>query len=217
MTLKLTGVRKWLGSRAVIDGVDLTVDAGEIAVIRGENGAGKSTLLRLVVGMLHADAGEIRLGLHSLAGDGVAYKMQLGYVPDSTDAFPDLRVGEYLSLVQSFRRSSRSAANVHAEWRERLGVNQLARERVSALSFGQRKRMCTAAALGGDPWLLVLDEPSNGLDPDGVDLIVALLRSRAESGKAVLCSTNDEAFADRVGGARYALAGGKLGRVVSHR
>lgn len=142
--------------------------------------------------------------------------MQLGYVPDSTDAFPDLRVGEYLSLVQSFRRASRSSADIHGEWREQLGVDQLARQRVSSLSFGQRKRMCTAAALSGDPWLLVLDEPSNGLDPDGVDLVVALLRSRAQSGKAVLCATNDEAFADRIGGARYALAGGKLGRVVSH-
>ena len=78
------------------------------------------------------------------------------------------------------------------------------------LSFGQRKRCCVAAALLGDPWLLLLDEPSNGLDPDGVHLLATMVGERSARGQATILSTNDNAFAATVGGTQYLLLAGQL-------
>ena len=97
-----------------------------------------------------------------------------------------------------------------AELLAQLGVSELFGQRISTLSFGQRKRCCLVAALLGDPWLLLLDEPSNGLDPDGVRLIEQILLARAGRGKATILSTNDEALASAVGGTQYLLHEGRL-------
>ncbi len=209
--LKVSDVQKTLGAKRVLQGVDLTVAAREVVLIHGANGAGKSTLLRIVTGLTLADAGTLTLGAETLGRDNVRYKAQLGYVPDSTDAFPDLLVGEYVGLVQSLRRPSAASVALPEAWLRRLGVDRTWRQAISSLSFGQRKRLCTLAALIGDPWLLVLDEPSNGLDPGGVDLMLELFSTRIQNAQATLCCTNDAAFAERVAGSEYRLHEGRLG------
>ena len=206
MTLIAEGINKRLGRRNVLAGVELRCGTAELVVLRGENGSGKSTLLRILAGILDPDAGTVTICGSPLDGGGTAARRQLGYVPAATEPLPEILVGEFLSLVRALKNAEPPAK----ELLERLSVSDLLQQRISTLSFGQRKRVCLAAALLGDPWLLLLDEPSNGLDPDGVRLIAELLRARAERGKATVLSTNDDFFAATVRGTAYLLHAGRL-------
>jgi ABC-type multidrug transport system ATPase subunit len=132
-------------------------------------------------------------------------------VPDATQMLPDLLVEEFVALVRALKQLPKDTPTpIELHWRERLGVAPVWRQRFSTLSFGQRKRACTVAALVGDPWLLVLDEPSNGLDPEAIGLMVELIAERRERGEATVLVSNDSAFVERVGGARYHLLSGRL-------
>lgn len=206
MTLIAEGIKKRLGRRTVLAGIELRCGTTELVVLRGENGSGKSTLLRILAGILDPDAGRVTICDQPLDGGGTAARRHLGYVPDATEPLPEILVGEFLALVRALKK----AAPPTKELLLQLGVTDLLKQRISTLSFGQRKRVCLVAALLGDPWLLLLDEPSNGLDPDGVRLIAALLRARAAGGKATVLSTNDEAFAAAVRGSAYLLHAGRL-------
>lgn len=204
--LEITGVRKRLGGRWVLDGVDLRCGAGELALVLGENGAGKSTLLRIAAGIVEPEAGAVTVAGAPLLGGGVAARRALGYAPDTADAFPELSVREVVSLVAALKRSSAPPEAL----RERLGLAQVWHQRMRTLSFGQVKRSYLLAAWIGPPALLVLDEPSNGLDPDGARTLAELLRERADAGGASLVATNDAAFAALLPGARHRLRAGRL-------
>jgi ABC-type multidrug transport system ATPase subunit len=121
-------------------------------------------------------------------------------------------VEEFVSLVRALKHvgtDDRLEAELLA-WRERLGLASIWNQRLSTLSFGQRKRACALAALVGDPWLLVLDEPSNGLDPAGVDLMVRLIEDRRTARKATLLASNDLPFVSRLHARQYLLHAGKI-------
>jgi ABC-2 type transport system ATP-binding protein len=212
--LEVTDVSKVLGSRRVLDHIHLRLGHDEIGVVLGENGSGKSTLLRVVSGVLTADAGDVAIAGISMRRDEVRAKAKIGYVPDATDALPDLLVREFIDLVRALRRLPLANPEFSSDdWKERLRLGPIWGQAIGSLSFGQRKRMCLLAALCGDPPLLVLDEPSNGLDPEGVELIAEIVRERPRRGRATLISTNDVAFTTSIGGSRYRLAGGTLAPV----
>lgn len=216
MELILHDLYKRLGGRAVLDGVSLRCAPGEILVVRGQNGSGKSTLLRLIAGILVADAGRLQLGGQRLDGDGAAARRHLGYVPDASEPLPELLVEEFLRLVASLKGVPHATDAKDPRFcalRDQLAVSDLMRRRLPALSFGQRKRACLLAALLGDPHLLLCDEPSDGLDPDGVAAVLALLRERAGRGLTAVLTTNDLSFARAVGGTTYLLRSGKLDRI----
>lgn len=204
--LEMTGIHKRLGARKVLDGVDLACDAGGLALVLGANGAGKSTLLKIAAGVLEPERGAVRVGGAAVTGGGVAGRAALGYVPDTSDAFPELSVRELVALVTALR----GAPPPEEALRERLGLTAVWHQRLRTLSFGQVKRSYLLCALVGAPPLLVLDEPSNGLDPGGVELLVALLHERARAGGAALVATNDAPFAARVGGVAWRLVDGRL-------
>jgi ABC-type multidrug transport system ATPase subunit len=215
MDLIVQDLHKRLGGQRVLDGVDLRCAAGEIVVVRGPNGTGKSTLLRLISGILVPDSGQIRLGALRLDRDGgtdAAARRHIGYVPDASEPLPELLVEEFLRLWATLKQLPPEDAETGAALRERLGVGALLRRRLTALSFGQRKRVCLCGALLGDPHLLLCDEPSDGLDPDGVAAVLALLRERAGRGRAAVLTTNDLSFAQAVGGTPYFVRNGKLER-----
>jgi ABC-2 type transport system ATP-binding protein len=211
--LKVTGVGKVLGSRRVLADVSFEVGQAETAVVRGENGCGKSTLLRVVCGLLTADRGEVVIDGHSMGRDEIGAKSNLGYVPDATDALPELLAREFVDLVRVLKGGAKGPASLPAPALiERTGFRAFEGQSIGSMSFGQRKRVCLVAALCGDPPLLVLDEPSNGLDPEGVHLMVAIVDERQKSQRATLLSTNDAGFAERIGGTQYRLARGRLAR-----
>jgi ABC-type multidrug transport system ATPase subunit len=204
--LEMTGIRKRLGGRWILDGVALACGAGGMALVLGENGAGKSTLLRIAAGIVVPDAGRVTVGGASIVEGGVMGRAQLGYAPDTADAFPELSVRELIALVVALRRAPAPSEAL----RERLGLTPIWDQRLRTLSFGQVKRSYLLAAMVGSPALLILDEPSNGLDPAGAAMLAALLRERAEAGGAALVATNDAGFAASLGGSRQQLVGGQL-------
>ncbi|HTM23403.1 MAG TPA: ABC transporter ATP-binding protein [Kofleriaceae bacterium] len=204
--LRVRELGKRLGGRRVLDGVDLEVDGGAAVVVRGANGAGKSTLLRIVAGVIEPDAGLVEIAGVSITGDRVAARRALGYVPEGADPPEHLTVDEVIRLAAALKRVDLPGA----ELRARLGVDTLGHKRIERLSLGERRRACLAAALVGTPRLLVMDEPSNGLDVAGVAELVALLREQMSAGAAVLIASHDGALAEAIGARVALLEGGKL-------
>ena len=203
--LEMLGIRKRLGSRVILEAVDLRCEAGELALVLGENGAGKSTLLRIAAGIVEPDRGAVRVGGVALEG-GAQARAGLAYVPDTADAFPELSVRELIDLVAALRGVSAPPEAL----RERLGLTAVWHQRLATLSFGQVKRTYLLAALTGSPPLLILDEPSNGLDPEGAAMLAALLHERAAAGAGAVVATNDAGFAASLGGTRHRLAHARL-------
>lgn len=210
--LEVVDVEKRLGGRRVLDRICLTCGPSEVCAVLGRNGAGKSTLLRVVAGMIEPDAGRVSVLGEPVTGGGTRARRHLGYVPDATDALPDLLVEEFVALVRALKDVPKDerAERELATWRERLELQSVWKQRLSSLSFGQRKRACTLAALVGDPWLLVLDEPSNGLDAAGSELLVELIATRRARGLATLLASNDLPFVEAVGARRYELRDGRI-------
>ena len=138
--------------------------------------------------------------------DRVRALRALGYAPESAELPPSLTAGELVALVASLKRCAAPAPSLV----ERLGAETLLERPLGALSLGQRRRVLLLAAWVGDPPLLALDEPSNGLDPEGVLVLADLLRERTRNGKAAVVATHDAAFADAIATAHLELADGIL-------
>jgi len=205
MKLRIRGLRKSLGPQPLLHSVDLDCADGETICLLGENGTGKSTLLAMIAGIMSPDAGTIAIE----AADGRAVddrRFHIGYLPENPNPMPWLGVAEWLSVVASLRRSAPPSAELTAA----LDLNPIMHHRLDALSLGQRRRVHIAAALVGDPWLLVADEPTNGLDVQGVPALLELLEARRRSGRAALIATHDGVFAEAVGDRHLRLEGGRV-------
>jgi ABC-type multidrug transport system ATPase subunit len=209
--LKVIGLHRRFGDKAILAGVSFACRASEIVVVAGSNGAGKSTLLRIVAGLIEASAGDVIVGGHRMHTHAVEAKALMGYVPDGLDSLPDLLVSELIALVRSLKASpGQHLAPLEEGVSERLGVTAYWDQRLGSLSFGERKRVALLAALCGSPPLLVLDEPSSGLDAGGVELVRHIITERSAGGRATVLATNDRAFAESLAARRYLLERGKL-------
>ncbi len=204
--LVANGIRMRFGARKVLDGVDLSLAEGDLLLLFGENGSGKSTLLQIVVGVLVPDAGAVIIGGHALERARVQALSQIGFAPERADIPEHLLVIEWLDLVASLKCAPRPTEAEIATW----GVEPLLRMRVGSLSLGQHRRVVLLGAQLGHPKLLVLDEPTNGLDTALLGTLESELRRQVSAGGAVLCATHDEAFAARVGGRRIDLRAGVI-------
>ncbi len=201
--LELRAVDRAFGARAAVAGVSLTVAAGEAVLLVGRNGAGKTTLLRVATGYLDADAGDVRIGGVDLRVDRARAQAGVGYLPEHAPAPPELTVTEALRARAQLKRVARAA--VAAEVARVIAAADLASvatQRVATLSKGFRQRVGLADALLGAPRLLVLDEPTSGMDPIQVrDLRERLQRVIGED-RAVIVSSHAvadlEALATRV-------------------
>jgi ABC-type multidrug transport system ATPase subunit len=186
------------GGRVVIDGVSLTVDAGEIVGIVGANGSGKSTLLACIAGVLAPREGIVRVTGASVWGtrrERAEARRVLGYVPEGADPPGFLVADELWSLCAA----ARSAAPPSPELRDALGLDELRTQPLERMSLGQRRRACLGAAFIGPPKLLVLDEPDNGLDTARLDALVELIVQHAAAEGACVLASHDAALLDRLG------------------
>jgi ABC-2 type transport system ATP-binding protein len=203
--LTLSSVQKQRGGRAALDGVDLEARPGEALVLLGPNGAGKTTLLHVCAGVLVPDAGSVRLqvGGQERSPQDPEARREIGFVPQALAIYPKLTVRENLAFFARVlglpRRllDERVAAALRiADLRDRAG------ERASALSGGMQRRLSFACAVVHAPKLLLLDEPTVGVDAESRALIYEGIEQLKREGAAIVCSTHvpDEAvrLADRV-------------------
>jgi ABC-2 type transport system ATP-binding protein len=178
--LALRGIARAFGSRRAVVDVSLDVAAGEAVLLVGRNGAGKTTLLRIATGFLDPDAGEVTIDGMALARDRARAQGRMGYLPEHAPAPSELTVREHLALRA---RLKRVAPDGLARAIELAGLGDVVRQRIATLSKGFRQRVGLADALLGDPPLLILDEPTGGMDPIQVrqlrDHLAAAARQRA--------------------------------------
>jgi ABC-type multidrug transport system ATPase subunit len=210
MKLRLRQLWKSLGRQPLLRSLDLDCADGETICLLGENGTGKSTLLATIAGVISADAGTISI---EEADGRVAddRRFHIGYLPENPNPMPWLGVAEWLSVVASLRSSEPPAPELLAA----LDLSPVLHHRLDALSLGQRRRVHIAAALVGDPWILVADEPTNGLDVQGVPALFHLLEARRRNGRAALIATHDRVFADKVSTRHVRLESGRLTAIDS--
>jgi ABC-2 type transport system ATP-binding protein len=178
------------GTVVAVQGVSFSVGKGEIVGFLGPNGAGKSTTLRVLAGFLGATSGRVRIAGHDIVDAPLAARRSLGYMPESAPLYPELRVSEYLlfrARLKEVPRAKRTSAVGAAM--ERAGVSHMASTVIQHLSKGYRQRVALADALVANPPLLILDEPTAGLDPNQIREVRALVKDLG-SERTVLLSTH---------------------------
>jgi ABC-2 type transport system ATP-binding protein len=193
------GVRRTFPSGGGIEGIDLALSPGEVVALVGLNGAGKTTLMRVLLGMLRPTAGRVELGGVALDELPTRAWAGVGHLVDAPLAYPELTARRTLELNARLRGAPLGI--VEAALSE-LRLQEYADRRIRALSLGNRQRVGLAAALQHRPAVIVLDEPTNGLDPAGVIALREHLLSRRDDGAAILVSSHhlDEVarIADRI-------------------
>ena len=186
--LELHGLTRRYGSTLALDDLSFQVPPGTLFGFLGPNGAGKTTAMRIVMGVARADAGRV---LWNGRPAGEEERRRFGYMPEARGLYPRMRAQEQIAYFAELRGVPRPRARASARaWLERLGLGDRRDARVEELSHGNQQRVQLAAALVGDPELLVLDEPFSGLDPIGVDAMTDVLRERVRAGVAVVFSSH---------------------------
>jgi ABC-2 type transport system ATP-binding protein len=196
------GLVKRYGRRSAVDGVSFEVQEKEVVGLLGPNGSGKTTILRILAGYLRPSAGTVRVDGFDLVRDGLAARARLGYVPENAPLYGHMRVNEFLAFMGRLRGLAGPALRRGIESaRRRLALDAVGEAVIGRLSRGYRQRVSIAQALLHDPKLLVLDEPTNGLDPRQVIELRGLLRTIAGECAVLVTShvlAEMERIADRV-------------------
>lgn len=213
---RVRGVRHRFGESMALAGVDLELRHGEITALVGANGSGKTTLLRILAGILEPSAGEVEvlgIGQPARSNDTTcrALRRRVSYVSQDPALDPEMTGGETLALAAALygvprRRRPQQVAELAASF----GVDSHLSRQVSTWSGGLRRRLHLAAGMIHDPELLLLDEPTAGLDPEGRRLLWADLAARAQRGRSVAIVTHDLAAAERHAGTVAILDRGAL-------
>ncbi|MFD8496376.1 ABC transporter ATP-binding protein [Amycolatopsis sp. NPDC059657] len=202
--LAATGLTKWFGERLAVADVGFAVAAGETYGLLGPNGAGKTTTIRMVCGLLGPDAGTVTIGGLPMSRSSTGAKALVGYVPQDIALYPDLTARENLRFFgKLYRLRGKLLAERVDEVLDLIGLTDRAGEKVESFSGGMRRRLNIGAGLLHRPTLLVLDEPTVGVDPQSRHAILESVRNFGAAGMAVLYTTHymeeAERLCDRVG------------------
>ncbi len=200
--IRVEGLAKRFGPTIALRDVSFRVARGEVVGFVGPNGAGKTTTLRIVTGFMDPDAGRVMVDGIDVAGEGALARQRIGYLPESVPLYEDMRVAEYLLFRARLKGASRREAGARVDAAvEQVGIADQRRRLIGRLSKGYRQRVGLADALVGRPPILILDEPTAGLDPMQVREFRRLLGQLAEQLTVLLSShvlTEIEAVASRV-------------------
>ncbi len=176
MSLTVSQISKTFGASIAVDNISFTINTGEVVGFLGPNGAGKSTTMKMIVGFLQADQGTIFLNEISYEQDAVKYKKMIGYLPESNALYEDMYVKEYLSFIAAGHEINNPANRIR-EVIEETGLGLMQTKKINQLSKGYKQRVGMAAAIIHSPKLLILDEPTAGLDPNQLTEIRTLIKT----------------------------------------
>jgi ABC-type polar amino acid transport system ATPase subunit len=213
--IRLEQVRKSFGDNVVLDGIDLSVDPGEVLVVIGPSGSGKSTLLRCINLLEPIDDGRIFFEGQDLTGRGVKVdrvRQRIGIVFQQFNLFPHLRAVDNLTLAaRRVAKMPRKDAEARAhELLERVGLDGKARSYPHQLSGGQQQRVAIARALMMRPHVMLFDEVTSALDPELVGEVLVVMRNLAQDGMTMLVVTHEMQFARDVGDRLIFMDDGKI-------
>jgi ABC-2 type transport system ATP-binding protein len=213
--LRIENLRKRFGSQTALDGVDLTVSAGQVFGLLGPNGSGKTTLLSIVLNVIRPDSGSFRW-----FADDSHPRSRIGALLETPNFYPYLSADENLALVAAIKRVKKPGIDALLEQ-----VQLTARRKTPfrTYSLGMKQRLAIAACLIGDPDVLILDEPTNGLDPTGMIEVRGIIQSIAARGKTIVLASHMldevEKICSHVGIMKNGrlLASGPVGAILSDR
>jgi ABC-2 type transport system ATP-binding protein len=182
--------KRYGGSRVALDDVSFAIGKGEVVGFLGPNGAGKSTTLRILAGFLAPTSGTVEIAGHDVVSDSFEARRSIGYMPESAALYPEMRVIEYLRFRAELKRVPRASRSAHVDGAvHEAGVADVAHKRIAHLSKGYRQRVALADALVARPPILILDEPTAGLDPNQIREARELIR-KLGSEHTVVVSTH---------------------------
>ena len=187
MAVEILHLDKFIGKQHVLKDICLTINDGEVVGLLGPNGAGKSTLMKIMVGVWDANSGEVKV------------PESIGFLPEQNPLYEDMYVREYLRFFVELRKQSyttqhnstshNTSHQLVEDLINRVGLQREANKKIGQLSKGYRQRVGLAQAMIGDPALLILDEPTTGLDPNQLEDIRALIREMGEQ-RTIILSTH---------------------------
>ena len=206
--LEVRGVSKrYHKTVTALDDVSLTVDR-EIFGLLGANGAGKSTLLKSILGIVEPDMGEIRVGGHKAGRLAADAKKSIGYLPEDLRLYERLTGWEFLEFIAGIKGVG-GMSGVEADLK-RFGLMERRHILAAEYSLGMRKKLGLAAAMMGDPPLLLLDEPLNGLDTESMRLLRLRIEELRERGSTIVISSHVMSFVERICGRMAILRNGRI-------
>ena len=188
--IKVENISKNFGTLKAVDNLSFEVEAGQVFGFLGQNGSGKSTTIRMLLSLIHPSSGSIELFGKSIQKNRASILEQVGAIIERPDLYPYLTATEHLQLFAKVRKQKVAAINI-TKTLEQVGLSHRSQDKVQTFSLGMKQRLGIAIALVHNPSLIILDEPTNGLDPQGIADIRALIQYLAkEEGKTVFVSSH---------------------------
>jgi ABC-2 type transport system ATP-binding protein len=188
--IKVRNLKKTFGPKVAVNDVSFTVEKGEVLGFLGPNGAGKSTTMRMITGFIPPTAGEVSIGGHDIVANPIEAKRLIGYLPEAAPSYADMTVLGFLNFTAELRGLSGDAQKKAVNRViEMCFLESVVHQSVETLSKGYRHRTCFAQSIIHDPEVLILDEPTDGLDPNQKHEVRTLIRTMGEK-KAIIFSTH---------------------------
>jgi ABC-2 type transport system ATP-binding protein len=188
--IQIDNLVKAFGPKRAVDGISFTVERGEVLGFLGPNGAGKSTTMRMITGFMPPTAGRVKVGTYDVAESPIEAKRLIGYLPENAASYPDMTVRAFLNFMAELRGlegGARKKAVNHVV--ELCFLENVLHQSIDTLSKGYKHRTCLAQALIHDPQVLIMDEPTDGLDPNQKHEVRNLIRELGAN-KAIIFSTH---------------------------
>ena len=187
--IEVSHLTKKYGGHLAVDDVSFTVEDGQIYGLLGPNGAGKSTIMNILTGYLSATSGQVTVAGHPLPEEADEAKACVGYLPEQPPLYPEMTVGEYLNFVAELKKVSRDQRKEQVlRAARRTGLEKVLPRLIRSLSKGYKQRVGIAQALLGSPKIIILDEPTVGLDPAQVIEMRKLIRELGKAHTVILSS-----------------------------
>ncbi len=209
--LSIQDLQKNYGAKKVLQGINLTVERGEIIGYIGPNGAGKSTTVKLLLGIEEGYTGEIKIFGTDISDGNIDYKRRIGYVPEIAEVYDNLTGHEYLTFIGELYGMEYERVDYKAKsLMELFGVGEVYHSRIASYSKGMRQKLLIISSMLHNPDILFLDEPINGLDANSVMIFKEILAQLAAHGKTIFYSSHIMDVVEKISSRIILLHGGNI-------